>query len=46
VRAVGVEAEEGQLLVDQVLREDARHQRLADAALLAADEMNLAHSGR
>ena len=41
VRAVGVEAEEGQLLVDQVLRQHARHQRFADAAFFAADEMDV-----
>ena len=32
VGAVGIEAEEGQAAVDEVLRQDARHQRLADPA--------------
>ena len=43
VRAVGVEAEERHVAVDEVLRDHARHQRLADAALLAADEMDVGH---
>jgi hypothetical protein len=30
-------------MIDEVLRENARHERLADAALLAADEMNVSH---
>ena len=41
VRSIGVEAEKGKLLVDQVLGEDAGHQRFADTALLAADEMDV-----
>src|SRR6185369_7556958 len=41
VRSIGVETEKGELLVDQVLGEDPGHQRLADSALLAADEMNV-----
>jgi hypothetical protein len=45
VRAVGVEADEGQAAVDQVLGQHARDQRLADAAFFAADEMDVAHGG-
>ncbi len=45
VRAVGVEAEERQILVDQVLRDEARHERLAHAAFLAADEVDVGHVG-
>ena len=41
VRAVGVEADEGHLLVDEVLRQQPRHHRLADAALFATDEVDL-----
>jgi hypothetical protein len=41
VRAVGVEADEGQLVVDEKLRQQARHHRLADAALFTPDEVDL-----
>jgi hypothetical protein len=43
MRLVGVEAEEGAIVVDQVLREDARDQRLADPAFFAADEVDVGH---
>ena len=41
VRAVGVEADEVDLVVDEVLRLQARQHRLAHTALLAADEVDL-----
>jgi hypothetical protein len=43
VAAVGIEAQERQLAVDQILRQQARHQRLADAAFFPADEVNRGH---
>ena len=43
VRFVGVEAEKRTFVVDQILREDACDQRFADAALFAADEVNVSH---
>ena len=39
MRAIGVEPHEGQPLVDEVLGHQAGHHRLADPALLAADEI-------
>jgi hypothetical protein len=39
VRAVGVEADEGAALVDEVLRQHTRDDRLADAAFFATDEV-------
>ena len=46
VRAVGIEADEGQLLVDEVLRQQTRHHRLADPALLPTDQVDLRHGVR
>jgi hypothetical protein len=39
MRAVGIEAREGPALVDEILRQQARHDGLANAALLAANEI-------
>ena len=41
VRAVGVKPHKGQLPIDEVLRQQARHHRLADAPLLATNEVDL-----
>ena len=46
VRAIGVVADEGHLVVDEVLRQQPRDQRLADAAFLAADQVDLRAGGR
>ena len=43
VRAVGVEAEERQVVVDEVLRHDPRDHGLAHAAFFATDQMNVRH---
>ena len=44
VGAVGVETHEGQPLVDEVLGDEAGDDRLADAALLASDEIDARHA--
>ncbi len=43
MRLVGVEADEGQVVVDQILGQHARHEGLANATLFAANEMQFAH---
>ena len=43
VGTVGIEAEEGLFVVDQVLREQPCDQRFADPALFAADEVDVCH---
>ena len=44
VGAVGVEGGEGELVVDVILGQEPRQDGLADPALLAADEVDLAHT--
>ena len=44
MRAIAIEAEKRLPVIDEVLRENAGHERLADAALLATDEMDRAHA--
>src|SRR5208282_3891459 len=43
VRPVGIETDERQRMIDEVLREQARDQRLADAALFSPEQMNVRH---
>jgi hypothetical protein len=43
MRAIGIEAEKRQRMIDQVLRQEPRHQGLADPALFSAQQMNVRH---
>ncbi len=44
MRAVGVKAEEGQLVVNAVLRQQPRDQLFSDTTFLAADQVNRCHA--
>ena len=43
---VGVEPKKGQIVIDEVLGDDARDDGLADAALFPANEVQSSHKGR
>jgi hypothetical protein len=44
VGAIAIETEEWLAVINKVLRQDARHDRLANTAFLATDKMNCAHA--
>src|SRR5271166_2583748 len=43
MRSIGIEAEERQRVIDQILRKQARDQGFADTALLSSEQVNIRH---